>query len=198
MVDTTLSPPVQTKPPFRDPPLDAAKTAFSDTWVAWFTDTSDRLALLTQRVGIAEGDVSSIGTGVTDGSDAPAGHIGEYLSASGSGALATGTPADRATLPLTAGDWDVAGSAVISASQPNATFVQAWLSTAANTPTDPGRSGIQGQSTTAGVLGGGALVVGPVRFSLTVSTDVHLGCHANFPAGTTVTASAFISARRMR
>jgi hypothetical protein len=27
---------------------------------------------------------------------------------------------------------------------------------------------------------------------------VHLGCHANFPAGTTVTASAFISARRMR
>jgi hypothetical protein len=152
--------------------------------------------VLTQRVGIAEGDIAAGGGGVTDGSDAPAGHIGEFLSASGSGALTNAAPADRATLTLTAGDWDVAGSATITPNIANMTFAEAWLSAAANTPTDPGRAAIQ--SGGAGTLGAVALVVGPRRFSVTASTAVHLGCQANFPAGTTVTASAFIRARRMR
>jgi hypothetical protein len=148
-------------------------------------------------VGIAEGDIAAGGGGVTDGSDAPAGHIGEFLSASGSGGLTSAAPADRATLTLTAGDWDVAGSAVITASLATMTFAQAWLNTTANTVSDPGRASIQAQ-TTVGVLGVANFVVGPRRFSVTASTDVHLGCQANFPAGTTVTASAFIRARRMR
>jgi hypothetical protein len=195
MVETTTLP-VQSDPPFRDPPLDAGGTAFSQPWNHWFTVTSDRLALLTQRVGVAEGDIAAGGGGVTDGSDAPAGHIGEFLSASGSGALTSATPADRATLTLTAGDWDVAGSATITPSVANMTFAEAWLAAAANTPTDPGRAGMQ--SGGAGTLGAVALVVGPVRFSSGGSMTVHLGCQANFPGGTTVTASAFIRARRMR
>lgn len=198
MVDTTISTPVEYKPPFRDAPLDAGKTAFSDAWVGWFTDVSDRLTLITQRVGIAEGDIAAGGGGVTDGSDAPAGHIGEFLSASGSGGLTSGAATDRATLTLTAGDWDVAGSATITPNLPTMTFAQAWLGTVANAVADPGRSAVQAQSTTAGVLGGVALVVGPRRFSVTSDTAVHLGCQANFPAGTTVAASAFIRARRMR
>ena len=82
MVDTTISTPVEYEPPFRDAPLDAGRHAFSDAWVGWFTDVSDRLTLITQRLGIAEGDIAAGGGGVTDGSDAPAGHIGEFMSAS--------------------------------------------------------------------------------------------------------------------
>jgi hypothetical protein len=172
------------EPPVNEAPLLTDGTQHAPAWAGYHQEVSDQLAGMT--------------VGVTDGSDAAAGQIGEYLSASGSGALTSAAPADRATLTLTAGDWDVSGSALISASTPNATFFQAWLSTAANTPTDPGRAAFQVQTATAGVLGGGGLVVGPVRFSLTASTDVHLGCQANFPGGTTVTASAFIQARRAR
>ena len=47
-----------------------------------FTVMTDRLTLLTQRVGVAEGDIASGGDGVTDGSDAAAGIIGEFMTAS--------------------------------------------------------------------------------------------------------------------
>ena len=51
-------------------------------------------------------------SGVTDGNDAAAGQVGEYVTASGSGVgLANGTPANVATLTLAAGDWDVSGNA---------------------------------------------------------------------------------------
>jgi hypothetical protein len=178
-----------------DPPIDAAPVdgagRQSEAWGAHHQAVADEIATLTAKL-------NAVGNGVTDGSDAAAGMVGEYLSASvGSGALTSATPLDRATLTLTAGDWDVAGSAVITASLATMTFAQAWLSTAANTVSDPGRASIQAQ-TTVGVLGVANFVVGPRRFSVTASTDVHLGCQANFPAGTTVTASAFIRARRMR
>lgn len=194
MVATTTTP-IDIEPPFKDPPLDG-KGSFSQTWAAFFTNMIDRLALLTQRVGIAEGDIAAGAGGVTDGSDAPGGHIGEFLSSSGSGGLTSGVPADRATLTLPAGDWDVAGSVGITPNLANMAFAQAWLNTAANAPGDPGRAAIQ--SGGAGTLGVASLVVGPRRFSVTSDTTVHLGCQANFPGGTAVTASAFIRARRMR
>jgi hypothetical protein len=121
--------------------------------------------LLTQRIGLAEGDIASGGTGVTDGSDAAAGIIGEFMSASGSGGLTSAAPADRATLTLTAGDWDVARSATITPNIANMTFAQAWLNTAANTPADPGRAGLQPGG--AGTLGAADFVIGPRRFSVT-------------------------------
>ena len=54
--------------------------------------------------------------GVTDGSDATAGQIGEYLTASSSGAVTPGSGGinNIATLALTAGDWDVQGNVIFN------------------------------------------------------------------------------------
>jgi hypothetical protein len=187
MVDTTISPPVQTKPPFRDPPLDAAKTAFSDTWVAWFTDTSDRLALLTQRVGIAEGDIAAGGGGVTDGSDAPAGHIGEYLSnTGGSVGLTSAATANIVSLNLSAGDWDVSGNVVFSPSAGTNSFFGAGIG---------GLDAYLAATFAAGALNQ-ALNTATRRYNVTAATTVWVVARAVFTG--TCTASGTVRARRTR
>ena len=183
-------------PPFYDPPIADSPSGqqHSQAWTEYHQQTADQINALTAQLTTL---TSTIGQGVTDGSDAAAGQVGELLTASSPGApLANATPLDRVTLPLPPGDWDVAGAAIIVPTLANMTYGQAWLSTAANTPTDPGRSAVQ--SGGAGTLGTVALVVGPVRFSSSSSQTVHLGCQANFPGGTTVTAGGWLRARRMR
>jgi hypothetical protein len=169
------------KPPANEVPL-ADDGTHTQAWSQYFRTLADQL-----NTRLA---------GVTDGSDAPAGNLGEYLVITGSGSVTTATPVDRATLSLPAGDWDVSGSATITPSAATMTFAQAWLSAASASPTDPGRAAIQSGGT--GTLGSVALVVGPVRFSVSATTSVHLGVQANFPGTTSVTAGAFIQARRAR
>ncbi len=173
-------PPRVVEPPFYDPPI-ADNQQHSQAWTEYHQSVADRL--------------TALHAGSTDGSDANPGDVGEYMEASGSAALATGGHSDVASLNLTAGDWDVSGSAVIGPSAANLTFAQAWLSQTATTPTDPGRSGVQSGGT--GTLGTVSLVVGPIRLRSASSMTVHLGCQANFPSGT-VSASAHIQARRAR
>ena len=178
-------------PPFLDTPI-TDQGRFSKSWNQYNVDVSDALANLTSQLASLSGTVGAIGQGVTDGSNAAAGHIGEYLSASGSLGLTNAATNDVVTLTLPAGDWDVTGSVTISPTAINVTYAQAWLSPAANTPADPGRAIIQ-----AAALGISGFVVGPVRFSLAASAVAYLGCQANFPSGT-VTASGTIRARRIR
>ena len=155
-----------------------------------FTGVSDQLALLVQQI-------AAIKTGVTDGSDAAPGEIGEFMSANGTGPIPTATPIDVVSLVLPAGDWDVSGSAGFLPSVANITLAQAWLSETANTPADPGRLAI---SVGVGALGNTFLVVGPLRLSFAAPATqvISLGCEVFFPAGTTVTANAWIRARRAR
>lgn len=143
--------------------------------------------------------IANIKTGVTDGSDAAAGQIGEYLAASGSHTLATGVALDVTSLTLSPGDWDVDGSSAFSPSLETMQAVQTWLATAAATPSDPGRTAVWGQDTAGvGTMGFTALLAGPLRYSVTAATTVHLGCMADFPSGTTVTGTSWIRARRVR
>lgn len=169
------------EPPFYDPPI-ADNQQHSQAWTEYHQSVADRL--------------TALHAGSTDGGDAASGDVGEFMETSSSAALATGGHTDVASLNLTAGDWDVSGSAVITPTIPNMTFAQAWLGTAAGTPIDPGRSAIQSGST--GSLGAVALVVGPIRLVGSGTMVVHLGCQANFPGGTSVSASAHIQARRAR
>ncbi|HEY2596070.1 MAG TPA: hypothetical protein VGK33_19430, partial [Chloroflexota bacterium] len=90
-------------PPANDPVLGPQGQQHSQAWGAYYQDIADRLNVA--------------GKGVTDGSDATPGNIGEVLTASNSGvALSSNTQANVATLNLTAGDWDVSGLVSFSAS----------------------------------------------------------------------------------
>ena len=164
-------------PPILDPPLDPSGQQHSQSWAAYHQDVSDRLASIPVDVT----------TGVTDGSDAAAGRIGEYLTASASGvALATGVVANVVSLDLTAGDWDVSGNVQFSA--PSGTYTLFG-------------AGIIGIDTfIRATFPAGSITEGispaPQRYNVTATTTVWLLAIASFSAS--VTAAGTIQARRMR
>lgn len=189
-----LAPPgtgmISSATPFVAPDLSPMPLSFRFLFELWKNsgDYARRLAVLEAKLG------------VTDGSDAAAGQIGEYLSATGSsGSLTTGVAVDLATLTLSAGDWDVTGSATFTPSVELA-GAQAWLNTVAATPADPGRMVVAvapGSGPTE--LGGTGILVGPVRYSIAAPSTVavHLGVQTSFPSGT-VSSNVWIRARRVR
>jgi uncharacterized coiled-coil protein SlyX len=61
---TTLVPVAKYEPPFRDPILDATGR-MPDTWVSWFTRTSDRLADHETRIEGLEGRMTAVETRMT-------------------------------------------------------------------------------------------------------------------------------------
>lgn len=147
-------------------------------------------------------------TGVTDGSSASAGDIGELLAstvASGSAvALTTATGKDVTTLALTPGDWDVSAVVDRVLSAATATQFACGVSLAANTmPSQAGGSGlgtdpaaVQVASFTT-VTGNYTQAVPPVRVSISANTTLHLVAQDTFSAGT-VAAFGTIRARRVR
>jgi hypothetical protein len=186
MVDTQ-SAPVQSEPPFRDAPLDDGKTAFSQPWVQWFTVTSDRLALLTQRIGIAEGDIATGGTGVTDGSDAAAGIIGEFLSnTAGPVGLTSAATSNIVSLSLSAGDWDVSGGVVFSPSAGTNSFFGAGM----------GGLDVYFAATFSAAALNQALNTALRRYNVTATTTVWVVARAVFTG--TCTATGTVRARRVR
>jgi len=141
-------------------------------------------------------------TGVTDGSNAAAGQIGEFIEASVQTAAAltatTSTAMDITTINLTAGDWDVLGQvATIIASGGHVQNMQAWMSTVSKTrPTQL----VGGLHEVGGVSTGGTeqlvLPTGRMRLNLTATTTVYLSTLITFTG--TGKAMGYISARRMR
>ena len=61
---TTLAPVAKYEPPFRDPILDATRR-MPDTWVSWFTRTSDRLADHETRIDGLEARMTALEARVT-------------------------------------------------------------------------------------------------------------------------------------
>lgn len=105
-------------PPLNDPPIADAGDQHSQAWSAHFQDVVDQLAKLTANAG------------VTDGSDAPAGRVGEFLTAAaGATFLASGVTVDLTTLALSAGDWDVWGGLFfVPSAGTTIRTVSAWVS----------------------------------------------------------------------
>jgi hypothetical protein len=168
-------------PPVTSPPLTSigsGQQQFSQAWTEHNQNVADKI----------NGMVDTVTTGVIDGSDAAAGHLGEYLSASASGVgLATNVQANVVALTLTAGDWDVSA---------NVTF---HLSSAASTHYGAGIDSLS-QEIFATIPTGSAtwrLAAAPVRRNVTASTVVNAVAIATFTAGG-VNADAFIQARRVR
>jgi hypothetical protein len=138
--------------------------------------------------------------GVTDGSNAVAGQIGEFLSASNT----TGSPvtstvrSNVVSIALPAGDWDVWGAVYFALSAGSSTNMQGWISPISNS-LPPGYGGVPGTAILvgSGFTNGCQLNTGTARYSLTATTTIYLGVYNNFTGGT-CTATGTIMARRAR
>ncbi|HXI77925.1 MAG TPA: hypothetical protein VNH21_12355 [Steroidobacteraceae bacterium] len=170
-------------PPLVAPLVDETTGAPSQAWLDHHTQIADQLAELRKSLGVA------------DGSDAAAGHIGEYLTATASGvSLASGAAKDIATLALTAGDWDVSGCVLFSTGGGTIGYLAASVSASANA-LGPIRQELFATFTAGAVtraLGSG----GVVRFSSASAMTAHLVGAAVF--GTAMTGGGTINARRVR
>lgn len=141
--------------------------------------------------------------GVTDGSNAAAGGVGEFmnvqrLSTAGI-AAATGVDTVVTTLNLTAGDWDVCASVGFTMSNCTGITLRGWLNIGGTTapPVDQfGGNVVTGPANnTAQII----MPTVPLRASLSAATAVTLGVTPNY-GGSSPTCSAWgkILARRVR
>lgn len=137
--------------------------------------------------------------GTSTNDNAQTGEIGEYKSsviASGSAvSLTNNIAANITTLSLTAGDWDVWGTADFSISS-GASSLAGWVNTAsASQPGSP--NGATAALTTSIGAGTTGFATGIARVSVASTTTVYLSAIASFSAGT-AGAFGFLGARRVR
>jgi hypothetical protein len=146
--------------------------------------------------------------GVTTNSNAVAGYVGEFVTATvaigAAVGLTTATPANVASISLTAGDWDVSAVADFNLTGATATLIQSGPSLVSVTlPTQPGGSGLGTDAlaqlqlalvTVSGVLD---LDSNPVRLSIAATTTVYLVASATFSVGS-ISAFGTLRARRVR
>lgn len=146
--------------------------------------------------------------GVTTNSSAPAGYIGELITAtvaSGSPvALSTATGANVTSISLTAGDWDVSGTVNFALTGVTGTLFQAAISlTSATLSTQPGGSGLGTDPLiivpliTTTLSATYSCSIPPVRISLAATTTVYLVAQETFSVGASA-AFGTIRARRER
>lgn len=178
----TITAPGKLSPPIQSAVVDDTTGSHQTVWSAYYQNVADQISSVWSTL-------QTIRKGVTDGSEATAGNIGEYLTASGSGVgLSANVAATVATLTLTAGDWDVSG---------NVTF---HLAGTASNHYAVGIDGTPGTEIIATIPSGSGtwrLPTATVRRNVTADTAVTLLALAGFSAGS-VSADGTISARRAR
>ena len=166
-------------------PMNEAHTsstgAPTNAWANYYQRINDWLSSVSKTL-------AQIRKGVTDGSEAAAGDIGEYMSAtSGIVSLANTVTANLATLNLTAGDWDVTGAVTFSASAGTHLSFGIGIGSTGDAVT---------QATFPTTAINQAMVTAVQRYNVTGTTAVTLQAQAAFSG--TVSAAGLIRARRMR
>ena len=140
-------------------------------------------------------------TGITDGSLATAGQVGEFVTATQSTAtsMTTAVAMNVTSISLTAGDWDVDGDVYMISSAAVGQGMGASVSL-----TSAAMAGVAGPARTqlAVAVGSpnlavGNLATGRLRVNVSTTTTVYLVAVASFGSGT-CTAQGTIQARRMR
>jgi hypothetical protein len=176
-----IEPPAKLSPPIQSAVIDDTSGAHKTVWSAYYQNVADQISSVW-------GALQTIRKGVTDGSEATAGHLGEYLTASGSAGLTNNATVTVASLTLPAGDWDVTGGVTFT------------ISGAASSHYAVGIDGVFGTEIIATIPTGSGtwrLPAGTVRRNVTADTAVTLVALAGFSSGT-VSAAGTIQARRMR
>lgn len=135
--------------------------------------------------------------GVTNGSNAANGRVGEYVTSTGaSTSLVTTAAKTIHSLTLTPGDWDVEGVATYTkAAATVVTYTQQGISTGSNVIGNTGTF----TATAAGISDAipSAFATPVVRINLSITSTVHLVARAGFTTST-LNATGFIRARRVR
>lgn len=153
--------------------------------------------------GILTGALNPAGgvVGVTDGSSAAPGFVGEIIQAVNTAgvALTNNTASNVATITLTPGDWDISGEVWLLPAAVASSLTAAISPVSQNWPTSPalnyGRATLNAPSLTAGQFQ--ILTVRSVRVSLSaVSTPYYLVVVV--VTGGAATGTGIISARRAR
>ena len=139
-------------------------------------------------------------TGVTDGSNASAGSVGEYVSstvANGTVSFSNGTPLNVTSISLTAGDWDVWGRLTFGSGSIPSTLNS--LSSGVSSVTSSFNEQQARFYTTAAQLNGyNTEGIPPMtRYNLTTTTTIYLVGNVYFSGGN-VNGGGFIGARRRR
>ncbi len=150
-------------------------------------------ALVTR--GYAEGNFHAL-DGVTNGSNAAVGEVGEVRSGTGSSqSMSNGSTQSVYSLSLPAGDWDIQGTVRYLPGAEVEGYAQQGIST------NSGSVGALGTYTTINTLFSDAippaLATPVVRMNLSSTTTVHLVSRTGF-SGTTLSATGFLYCRRVR
>ena len=141
----------------------------------------------------ALGGQSSVG--VTNGSEATTGTLGEYQEASASGvALVNATAKTVASVSLTAGDWDVQGVVMATPTGATMTGIALGVSTTNNTLPASSYDQVVVRPNATGYI---TMNTPHTRINLTATTTVYIIGLVEFSSGS-VSASGRIRARRVR
>jgi len=172
----------------------------TDVAPAYILPVVDGTANQTQQTDGAGNVTWVTGTvGVTDGSTAASGIVGEVISSqvlfADSISLSTTTPADITSISLTAGDWDVwANGFVAFSGAAGGGSVAIWISQTSETI--PDFSLIEANTSNASDVNFGSAVAA-IPVSVSAPTTYYLSTEATFSLGT-ATACGIIYARRRR
>lgn len=144
--------------------------------------------------------------GVTDGSNADPGYVGEYLyaerPANDQFTMPNGAPTMLVPLDLSAGDWDLSGLVCFSGTSGTVGLLAGWIGTGPGiVPVAPNGGGYSVLQLT-GIPGGGfsaasTVTVGRMRLNTEAPISVYLSALASWAVGN-VLGFGCISARRMR
>lgn len=169
-----------------------------------FRDVVSGLTDGTKAISVGALSASSVAssggiTGVTDGSSASAGMVGEFLSAQNSTGttLSNGAVSNITSKAITAGDWDVWAAVDFGAAAITGTYSSAAI--------DVTNSGIgtsyNGSNVALPVVPSAVtpvnFIIGPISVSLANTTTYYLNAQAGFSLGT-MTVKGALYARRKR
>lgn len=129
-------------------------------------------------------------SGVTDGSDASAGDLGQFLTVDGAKALTTDTPDNVASLSIPPGDWDISGGCEVYGALSDASCGLSETSAVLGA----GGTYLKNAGASFTAMGG---AVPTHRISSASTINVYLVGVATFASGT-ASADGFIAARRVR
>lgn len=189
--NSTITPIAQ----FRKNQNDVVLSIGSDGSVtAPYQQYTDSNALITQSFA---GNTFIAKIGITNGTNAAPGEVGEYSATSGSStSLVTATAKTIHSVTLTAGEWDIEGVATYTkAATTVVTYTQQGISTTSNTLGGTGTF-----TATAAAISDvipSAFTTPVVRLNLNGNTTIYLVSRAGFTTST-LTASGFLRARRVR
>ena len=176
-------------PPFHDAPIADFPSGqqHSQAWTEYHQSLSDQVNDLSIVA-------ATTNKGVTDGSDAVAGDIGEYLftPSGASVGLSNGSVQNICSLDLTPGDWDVSGNIIFNPTGA-VTYAAASCSTASVT-LNVIAARVGGSSAANQLrLGTG----GDQRINVSADTTVYLVAQCGFTSGS-VSATGMLWGRRVR